>query len=117
MRITKKKITEFVKHKLATDKKWAIRAMLKIYEFQTAHEQNTGSACYLNGVGFSGADAEILTSFVKFYKVKRYLTDKQMKIVFKKISRYHRQIISISDSKKLNGLIAIEIMQTEGATE
>lgn len=100
-RITKGKIADFVKHKLATDEKWAKAALLKIFEHQTADEQAMGTTNMYNGVGFTGCDADICSSLFKQLKDKGWLSPKQMTIVFKKMKKYSRQIIMISDESKL----------------
>ena len=117
MRITKKLITEYVKEKLANNDHWAIHAMLKIFEYQTAGEQVTGTTRELNGVGFGGADAEILSSFVRFYNKHKYLSKKQMKILHHKIKKYHRQIIQVSDEKKLVKMVTASLMVNEQGGE
>ena len=40
MKVTKKMIRDFLKSKLSTDKDWAIRAMIRIYDYQTETEKN-----------------------------------------------------------------------------
>jgi len=99
--ITKAQIAEFVRNKLATDERWAKAALLKIYDFQTAEEQYFGDTRQHNGVGFTGADGEILSSLSNQFKTKGCLSPKQMNIVMKKMKKYTRQIIMISDSEKL----------------
>ena len=91
---------EFIKSKLATDARWAIRGMIRIYEFQTAHEQASEHTEENNAVGFNGTDAEILTSFVKFYQKFNRLSDNQMKWVFKKMPKYAGQLCRIIEGKQ-----------------
>ena len=79
--------------------------LLKIYEFQTYTEQEYGTTHDANNVGFTGADAEFLTSIAKgLIKYKR-LSCKQMVFLFKKMPKYWKQIISISDSKQLEKMV------------
>ena len=104
-KVTKGQMKEFVKTKLSTDSKWAQNALLKIFEFQTAEEQEWETTCKYNGVGFTGVDGEILTSFAKQYKRRKFLSHKQMNILYKKMPKYWRQIISISNEQKLLKLI------------
>lgn len=105
MRITKEKQKQFLKHKLSTNKRWALKALLTIYESQTNEEQNVGHTIVNNGIGFSGVDSEILSSFATQYLSKGFLSQKQMKILFKNISKYWKQILEVSDEEKLNKLI------------
>lgn len=106
VKITKGKTIEFVKNQLSTSEKWVLRALVKIYEFQTEDEKEHETTHDYNGVGFTGVDGEILTSFAKQYLRKNYLSQKQMAIVFKKMPKYWRQIMSISDENQLKELVA-----------
>lgn len=103
---TKQKIKEFLKEKLSTNKTWANRALVKIFEFQTSDEQTTEYTQYVNNVGFSGVDAKILSSLTKFYVKNGFLTPKQQAIVFRKMPKYWKQILEISDKDKLETLIS-----------
>jgi len=104
-KITKTQVKEFVRGKLSTDQTWAKQALLRIYEFQTADEQRMQNTVYNNGVGFTGTDGKILTSFAKQLLKSGYLSEKQMILLMKKMSRYWIQVVKISDKEKLNALI------------
>lgn len=106
-KVSKTQIKEFVKKKLSTDPKWAQHALLKIYEFQTQEEQRVKNTIYHNGVGFTGTDGRILTSFAKQLLKKHTLSEKQMAIVFKKMPKYWIQVVKISDKEKLHSLITV----------
>ena len=62
---TKELQLSFLKDKITTDPRWTERALLKIFEAQTASEQATESTNHHNGVGFTGSDAPFLTSCAK----------------------------------------------------
>ena len=104
-KVTKVQIKEFVKGKLSTDPVWARHALLKIYEFQTQEEQRAKDTRFHNGVGFTGVDGRILSSFAQQLEKKRTLSDKQMAIVFKKMPKYWIQVVKISNKEHLNSLI------------
>jgi cyclopropane fatty-acyl-phospholipid synthase-like methyltransferase len=108
--ITKKEMKEFVKKQLATNKAWAIKALLKIFEKQTEYEREAGYTREYNKVGFTGIDGEILTSFAKHYQDRGFLSPKQMNIVYKKMPKYWMQIIKISDQKKLELQIRLSLV-------
>ena len=91
-KITKAELVGFLKRMLSTNQKWATSALIRIYDNQTLDEQNSGETYYQNGIGFSGCDARILTSFAEFYKSRGFLTGKQMTCVFKKIGKYANQL-------------------------
>jgi hypothetical protein len=104
-KITKIEVKEFVKEKLATDRAWAIKGLLKIFENQTLDEQKSKDTIYSNGIGFNGVDGEILTSFALQFQKKRSLSDKQMTALYKMMPKYWNQIIKISDEEQLRSLI------------
>ena len=96
---TKKDKIAFLKQKLGTNYAWALRGLVRIYEFQTASEQASGYTQDWNGVGFSGADSEILSSFAQQVEEKRFAgSPKQCAILFKKMPKYARQLMNIADA-------------------
>ena len=109
-KITKKQTHDFVKKQLATNKAWALKALLKIFNFQTKDEQEYEHTRILNKVGFTGVDAEILSSFAKQYLTRGFLSPKQMTLVYKKMPKYWMQIIKISDKKKLELQIRLSLV-------
>ena len=58
----KKWTKDEIKEKLANDGRWLVRGLLAIYDRQTADEKAVGATVEDNGIGFNGADAEILSS-------------------------------------------------------
>ena len=60
-----------------------VRGMLRIYGLQTESEQVFGDTHEHNGVGFSGVDGGIMSSFTEFYNKAGFLSSKQMKIAKK----------------------------------
>jgi len=97
---TKKARLAWFREHLATDMALAYRGLEIVDSFQTATEHAYGAALDLNGVGWSGVDAEIMTSFAGQYRTKRerygadaYLSDGQVEILRKKMPKYARQII------------------------
>lgn len=91
----------YLKFKLATDASWGLRGLIRIYERQTEDEKASGTTNNLNSIGFSGADAEILSSFAVQYMKWNRLSPKQMAIVHKKMPRYARQLLSCIPAEKL----------------
>ncbi len=96
---TKKEKKAFVREMLATNPSWAVRGLLKIYEYQTEAEQRVGETTEDNGVGFSGADAHILSSFAEQIQKGRQMTAKQMGIIYKKMPRYSGQLVNIVEKE------------------
>jgi hypothetical protein len=73
-----------------------VKALLWIYKYQTPGEKESYTTDNLNGVGFSGPDAFILTSFAKQVVDKQFLSEKQMSILRRKIGKYAGQMARIS---------------------
>ena len=96
---TKKARIEFLREKLGSDYRWATRGLVRIFERQTADEQASGHTKYHNGVGFSGVDSDILSSFAGQVLKGRHLSVKQQKILFKKMPRYARQLDDVAQAK------------------
>ena len=104
-KITQKAKKEFVKHKLHTNPVWAKTALLRIFELQTDDEKYYETTRDANGVGFTGADGEILSSFAKHLEKTGYLSAKQMAITFNKMPKYWKQIIGIAKQPDLDNMI------------
>lgn len=96
-----KAIVTYVKNQLATNPAWATRAIVKLWQRQTADEQATQSTGQDNGIGFNGTDAFILSSFAEQINKGRTLSPKQLAIAFKKLPKYSKQIISEIPAEKL----------------
>ena len=101
MKITKKALKGYVREMIATDARWALRALVVIYSFQTESEKVAEQTSVHNTVGFTGCDAEFLTSLAKQYERRGFLSEKQMKILYRVMPKYWRQIIDASDKEKL----------------
>lgn len=88
------------KEKLGSDPRWALRGLTRIYQFQTDQEKRINETVVENGVGFSGVDANILSSFALQLEMGRRLSKKQMEIVFKKMPKYAGQLFEISREER-----------------
>jgi len=109
-KLTKSATRTYVKTKLSTSEVWAKAALLKIFDFQTKDEQRYETTSEYNGVGFTGVDGEILTSFAKQLLLKGWLSPKQMTIVKKKMPKYWMQIIKLSDEEVLKAQVIKSLM-------
>ncbi len=109
---TKKSRVEFFKKMLSENTGWAIRALEVIYKFQTLDEKAAGVTAEDNGVGFTGVDAELLSSFaVQIAKNKAaksagtlkqgfgLLSPKQSGLLLKKMGKYAVQLITVLESE------------------
>ena len=95
----KKDRIALLKDKLGTNPQWAIKGCVRIHEYQTAEEQQMQATVEHNGVGFTGADGDILSSFAEQIHAGRVLSAKQMAILFKKMPKYAKQLDGIAQQK------------------
>ena len=86
---------------LAASNKAVVRAVLVVYRNQTEYERVCQATQENNGVGFSGVDAEILSSYAEFYLKTGFLTPKQVAIARNKIKKYWRQILGEIEKRGL----------------
>ena len=91
--------SSLIRERLERSDKWVIEAVLRIFEYQTAEEQNNHSTHEDNGVGFNGVDAELLSSYAVFAKRTGTLTKGQMVYARKKILKYSGQLAEIANRK------------------
>lgn len=90
---------EVIREYLVKSDKVLFRGLLAIYRRQTEDEKQVKTTIYRNKVGFSGCDAEILTSLAKWLESKGFLTEKQKKIARKKMLKYAGQLSKIATGK------------------
>lgn len=81
----------FLKEKLSTDERWAVRGLLVIYGYQTADEQESESVNAHNNQGFTSSDGRFLSSLAKQAQ-NRPLTEKQMPYLLNRMGKYARQL-------------------------
>lgn len=74
----------------------AQKALLRIYDNQTNDEKQAGTTIQYNGIGFTGSDSVILSSFARQLKKFNHLSDKQNALLIKKIGKYAGQLIKMS---------------------
>ena len=108
--MTKKELIAALKERLATDGRWALRALTVVYRNQTADEQATQQTIEHNGIGFSGPDAEILSSFAQQYQRRGTLSPRQMNLLRRKMPSYAGQVARAADTTRL--MAALSCHQT-----
>ena len=77
----------------------AVLEIVVIYSLQTEDEKKAGETIEHNGVGFSGVDAEFMSSLAKFILNRGYLTDKQLEYGRRKIMKYAGQLTKVANGK------------------
>lgn len=71
----------------------ALRAMVRVYKSQTKDEQGKRETICKNGVGFTGSDAEILSTFSGLLTHGYKLSEKQIAVAVKRMKKYARQLV------------------------
>jgi len=89
---TKKDKVQHIRTMLETNLNWASKGVIRIFENQTDDEQNVEGTVENNGIGFTGVDAGILSSFAKQIIKGRLMSVKQQAILFKKMPKYAGQL-------------------------
>lgn len=100
--LSDEELKDYFKGKLATDAAWVRRAIVAVWKYQTEEEKRIGETKVHNNVGFTGADAKILSSFaIRIFNSNRYsLTEKQLKVAFKLMPKYAGQLVRIVRNKQ-----------------
>jgi hypothetical protein len=89
-----------IRSKVQTDRRWATRAILALYSFQTDDEKWMRETLKNNNVGFNGIDAEILSSFAEQIRSGRQLSDKQFEVAHRKLGKYSKQLHRIACARE-----------------
>jgi len=98
--MSKKWKKEDIKELLNTNQVACIKGWIRIYELQTEDEKQTQDTHYNNSVGFTGADAYILSGIMDNYiKCGYTLSEKQFAIIEKKIKKYAGQLAKIANGE------------------
>lgn len=75
------------------------RALLYMYDRQTQDEQSTLSTSHTNGIGFTGVDAEFLSSVAqRCRKYNQDVSPKQFPYVRKKLVKYSGQLVEFANA-------------------
>ena len=90
---TKAELLNYLRRMITSNEVWATKALVRIYDNQTADEQRTESVNHENGIGFTGGDSRLLSRFAEWYKSHGWLSQKQMVWVFRKIGKYAAQLM------------------------
>jgi len=83
---------ENVKHRLAMSK-----ALMFLYARQTADEQASGTTAHDNGAGFSGIDAEFMSSVARGVQKFGNMTPGQAKHIKVKLAKYAGQLVEFAN--------------------
>ena len=90
---------ENISELLQKSDKAVLRGLVVIYSLQTESEQECQETVFTNGVGFSGVDANFLSSLAQQFIKRGTLSEKQMVLLRKKMLRYAGQLAKVANGK------------------
>lgn len=94
-----------VRTKLATDRRWTLRAIEVLYQWQTADEQDAGDTRHQNMVGFNSADARRLSFYASLMREGKALTPRQIAVAQERLPKYAKQImLAIAEKSASEGV-------------
>lgn len=95
-----KTLEKQIREKVASDPAWVERAIVVIYQRQTADEQSARTTVHENKMGFAGPDAGILSDFARRILDGRHLSEKQLAVAYKLMPKYAKQLAAAAEAKK-----------------
>jgi len=101
IKITKEGTKGFIRHMIKTNVKWALRALVVIYNQQDSDEKMFSSSNKHNGRGFGKVDASLLSTIAERYIRTNNISARDIVTVQNKVSKYAGQIYDLSDKTKL----------------
>ena len=113
MRITKDGTKGFIRHMIKNDIRWALRALVVIYNQQDNEEKMFNSSNKHNGKGFGKVDASTLSIIAERYIRTKNISAHDIATVQTKIIRYAGQLYDLSDKQKLESQYKKYIIERE----
>lgn len=98
-----------VREKLATNQKWVEGAIVKLYDFQTADEQQGEYTTSKNNIGFNAFDAKTLSYYAIWLKSGKCLSGKYLANAYKLMPKYAGQILTCINNKVEDQILQDEI--------
>jgi len=86
-------------NKLSTNDSQLIKALHRLYDFQTRTEKIDRETKYFNNVGFNGTDGKFMSSLATFHKRFGYLSSKQLFCLRKRMKKYSGQLAKIANGE------------------
>lgn len=110
--MTKTERIQIIREKLRNCDPWILRGLHAIYQRQTEEEQAAERTIEHNGIGFSGIDGDILSSFAErmiqrgyvkehapHYNLGMFFSPKQEAILRNRMPKYAGQLDKISQGR------------------
>lgn len=101
----------YLKDLLKTNDKALLRAIMLIYDNQTAEEKDKGESIEDNCIGFSKIDAKEMGDIARKIKANKALTKEELAKSRNKMQKYWKQLMIISKEQAEAKLIELEIQE------
>lgn len=106
-------LIQYFKEKLSSDQAWVERGIITLYRFQTDREKVAKETHEYNDVGFNSADARKLTKCAEWILNKNHLTGYYLNEAFKRMPKYARQLVAISNPESLQRILNENILNNQ----
>lgn len=87
-----------IRQRLQKSNHWVERAIVAIYNHQTADEKGTETTKWHNGVGFNGPDAGYMSYLARWILSGRHLSGKHLQQGRKRVLKYAGQLTEIANA-------------------
>jgi len=88
---------EEIKAKVNTELAWTERAVVALYDYQTADEKKADETKHLNEVGFNYGDAPYLSYVACWVKSGRHISGRHLPETRRRLEKYAGQLARIAN--------------------
>ena len=86
---------EQIQTNLRSNREWIERALVVLFQRQTADEQMSGQTQVFNNIGFNGSDSRYLSYCAKWVMSGRHLNDKHFEKCGSRLPKYWKQSMEL----------------------
>ena len=90
---------EMIRHNMAVSRAWLLRAVVAIWQRQTADEKARNDTTHENGVGFNHADAKAMSRLALFIKNGNDIYPDEIADARRRMRKYAGQLLEIARAK------------------
>lgn len=90
---------EKISNGILSNNSWVERGVVAIYNKQTEDEKMVEDTIKKNGVGYSGADAKLMTYYAKWIISGKHLSGNHLEKARKRILKYTTQLTKIANKE------------------
>jgi len=112
----KEELKAKIKHMISTNPAWTEKAILALFNYQTAYEQNIEDTIEHNCVGFNAPDARRLTYYAKWIRSGKHLDGWHLSKAQTMVKKYAGQLVEIASQNNPEKLAKVKtiVVETQG---